>query len=118
MKYILALLIIVSGLCYAEDSAQKPSVIDGVYQKILNDNTKELERAFNVYNQALEVANAKVIKALEATKTDLNDTKKGNLSISERAKAIDEIDAKIAQVKTNALTSFIAEKQKKPILPP
>lgn len=111
MRYLLTFLLILCGFCYAED-AQRPSVVDGMYQKILTDNTKELERAFNAYNQVLEATNAKVIKALEATKADLNDPKKGSLSITERAKAIEEIDGKIKDIKTGYLAEFLHDKRK------
>ena len=113
MRYFILFSLLFCGICFAEDTKPKPAIVDTIFQKAITDNTKELERAFNAYNQALEASNTKIIKALEAAKADLNNPNKGSLSISDRAKAISDLDEKIAQVKGNYLAEYLSDNQKK-----
>lgn len=106
----LAVLVIACGVAYAGDATSdqtKKSYAELLYEKTIADNTKEAQRAYDAYLKALDAANVKVLKALEAAKTDLNDPKKGTLSIKERAAAIQEIEAKIEEVKKGALEDAV-----------
>jgi len=89
----------------------KKSDAELLYEKLLEANVKEADKAYSQYLKALEVANKKILAGLEATKKDLNDMKKfKNLDIAARAKAIEEIDAKILEVKKGAVGEVIVKR--------
>jgi len=89
-------------------TSKTKTTAEAVYEKAVADNTKEAERAYQAYVKALDEANAKVLKALESAKADLNDTKKfTKLTITERATAIAEIEEKIKAVKAGAVGEAI-----------
>lgn len=107
------ILITLATLTFAVE-ATKPSVIDEVYAKAIEANAKDVYKNYDIYLKSLEVANQKIIKSLEATKADLNDTKKfTKLSISERADALKEVDKKIEEVKKGALGSEVVARGEK-----
>jgi hypothetical protein len=85
----------------AEEKPKTPAEV--LYEKLLADNTKQADAAYVAYQKALDAANQKILVGLEAAKKDLNNPKKGNLSITERAAAIAEIDKKIEEVKKGAV---------------
>jgi len=87
--------------------APKKSEAELLYEKLFEANTKQADAAYVAYLKALEAANQKILAGLEAAKKDLNDPKKGKLSITERAKAIAEIDAKILEVKKSGVGEAI-----------
>ncbi len=95
---------------WAADPPETPkkSEAELLYEKLLAENTKEADKQYGEYLAALAKANDAILKKLEATKADLNDTKKfKNLDIAARAKAIAEIDAKILEVKKNGVGEAI-----------
>lgn len=113
MRYFILLML--ATIClFGADEPKSPGTL--IYEKALTENAREAERAFDGYWKVLEMANAKVIKALESAKVDLNDPKKGNLPISERAKAIMELDEKIRAVKEGAISDLLVENKKKMLL--
>jgi hypothetical protein len=105
--FLLVLLLV--PVLMAEDApsgATSPATV--ICEKIIADNTKDAEKSYQTYQIALAKAQEKVLKALETTKADLNDTKKfTKLSISDRAKAIDEIASKEQEVKDGSLGNLI-----------
>lgn len=109
MRYFILLLL--ASCLLAVDEPKSPGTL--IYEKALSENARDASVAFESYWKALEVANAKVIKALEEAKVNLNDPKKGSLSISDRAKAIMEIDEKIKAVKDAAINDLLVENKKK-----
>jgi hypothetical protein len=107
------ILVLVATFAFAVDEKPEPkSPATILYEKALADNSKDAEKAYGVYLKALEAANAKIVKALEVAKADLNDPKKGKLSITERAKALEELDGKMKAIKEGAMATVIAEKAK------
>jgi hypothetical protein len=107
------ILVLVATFAFAVDEKPEPkSPATILYEKALADNSKEVEKTYAVYLKALEVANAKVLKALEVAKSDLNDPKKGKLSITDRAKALEELEGKIKSLKGGELATVVAEKEK------
>jgi hypothetical protein len=97
------LFLVCMPLAVAVDDASPPTYADALYDKLFTDDTKEVDKAYDAYTRALNAANVKIIKGLEAARAELNDPKKGTLSITERAKAIEDIDARIASVKAGAV---------------
>ncbi len=95
----------------AENKTAKPSVVDALYDKFVADNSKDVEKSYDAYLKSLEATNKKVIAALEAVKKDMNDPKKGKLTIQERAAAISEIDEKIAKVKEGSVGDGLVAKK-------
>lgn len=93
-----------------EADAKKPSFAEEVYNKAIEANSKDAFKAYQAYQDSLTKANEKIVKALEVVKKDLNDTKKGSLSLTERADAIKEIDGKIAELKKGALGELVVAK--------
>lgn len=112
---MLRTLVLVLVACFAftaEDKPEPKSPATLIYEKALVDNSKDAEKAYGVYLKALEVANSKIIKALESAKSDLNDPKKGKLSITERARALEELDEKIKGLKGGELATMFADRTK------
>jgi hypothetical protein len=99
--------LILSTACFSAEEVPTKSPADLLYEKAVASNTSEASKAYGAYMKALEAANAKVIKALEAAKSDLNDPKKGKLTIAERADAIKLLDEKISKVKEGAVGDSI-----------
>jgi len=108
----LALLV---GSLFGADQAP-PKVADTIYDKAVADNIKDAQRGYEAYQKALELANQKILKSLEAAKTDLNNPQKGKLTIKERSQAIDEIDTKIASLKAGALADLVVQKAKEGLM--
>jgi hypothetical protein len=107
------ILVLVATFAFAaEDKPEPKSPATILYEKALADNSKDVEKTYAVYLKALEVANAKILKALEVAKNDLNDPKKGKLSITERARALEELEGKIKALKGGELATVVAEKAK------
>jgi len=92
----------------------KPSAADQLYEKALKDSRayKETEKAYEAYAKSLDKANKEIISALESAKKDLEKTPyNGGLSVQERAKALEELDQKIDDVKKGAIgDSLVAKK--------
>ncbi len=95
----------------ADEPAKTPSAAEQIYEKALVDSTKDAEKQYEIYCKALDAANDKVLKALEAAKKDLNDPKKGKLTISERAKALEELDERIKNVSGGAVSDWLIAKK-------
>jgi hypothetical protein len=90
--------------------AQPKSTATVIYEKIVATDTKDALRAYQDYQAALDKARDKVLKALQKAEADLNDVHKyTDLSITDRAKAIDELQAKEKLVKSGALGEGIAD---------
>lgn len=117
MKCILTLILSLAFSLACTSAESKKSEADLIYNKAVSDNIKDASKSYAVYQKALEAAKVKVLKSLEATKADLNDAKKGNLSIQDRAAAISEIDKRIQEVNEGALGDAIIA-QNKPQDPP
>lgn len=107
---VLFLLSFVSMPCMA--AVAKKTEADLLYEKAIAESTKEASKAYAAYLKVLDTAKSKVLKSLETAKSDLNDTKKGNLSIQDRAAAIAEIDKKIQEVNEGALGDVIIAQNK------
>ena len=92
----------------------KPSAADQLYEKALKDSRayKETEKAYEAYAKSLDKANKEIISALESAKKDLEKTPyNGGLSVQQRAKALEELDQKIDDVKKGAIgDSLVAKK--------
>jgi hypothetical protein len=104
---LIALLAASVGWAAEQHDVTKKSESELLYEKVISENTKDASKAYVAYQKTLEVAKVKVLKALEAAKKDLNDTKKGNLSIQERAAAISAIDIKIKEVNEGSVGDAI-----------
>ena len=103
LTYTICSLLLV-GVAFSAEQAKKPSFAEEAFTKAIEANCKEASKNYEIYVKSLEVANQKIIKALEVTKSDLSDTKKfTKLTISDRADAIKEVDAKIAEIKKGSL---------------
>jgi hypothetical protein len=118
MKHVNFTLMVLAlaGMAFGSDAPTdqpKKSEADLLYEKLLTENTKPAETTYAAYQKALDVANVKVVKALEAAKADFNDPKKGKLSITERAAAIAAIDDKIKAVKDGAIGETVIDRSKK-----
>lgn len=113
ITFTLASLLLAAGV-FGADPPDAPPVpktpAEIAFEKALAENMKPAEAAYAAYQKALVVANQKVLAALEATKKELNDPKKGKLTIQERAKALEELDAKIAEVKKGAVGEAVVAK--------
>ena len=91
--------------------SDKKTYAENILEKTILDNTKEAEEKYEQYLSALEVANQKIIKILEDILRDLKDVKKTmNLDVLERAKAIEELELKIAEVKEGAVGEAVVTK--------
>lgn len=110
---LLALAMATAGWCAdPPGEAPKPKTpAEVAYEKALEANVKDAEKAYAQYQEALGKATAKVLKSLEAAKAELNDPRKGKLSITERAAAIAEIDKKIEEVKKGSIGEVIVKRQ-------
>ena len=95
----------------AEEAPKKPSFAEEAYQKAIEANSKDVFKTYDVYLKALEDANKKIVKALEAVKADLNNVKKGSMSLTERADAIKEVDEKIAELKKGSLGDVVSSRK-------
>jgi hypothetical protein len=111
MRFFILFLALAS-FAFAEDKPEPKSPASILVDKAIAENSKDAEKAYLAYQKALEVANSKIIKALEVAKVDLNDPKKGKLSITERARALEEIDEKIKGLKGGELATMLADKTK------
>jgi hypothetical protein len=101
------------GVLPAGEADAKPRPIDEtLWEKAVADNAKEADKAYAAYQKALEAANAKVIKALEASIKELNDPKRfGGVGVKERAAAISALEARIESVKQGELgTAIVANR--------
>jgi len=86
----------------ADPQAKTPAAV--IYEKIVEDDTKDAMRAYLAYQNVLDKDQAKVLKALEKAKADLNDIHKyANMNVTDRAQAIDELTAREKDVKAGAL---------------
>lgn len=90
------------ALC-AFSAEEKPKASTIAIDKAIEAQLGPCNKAYDAYQKALEDANKKVIASLEKLKADLNDTKKGSMSLTDRADAIKEVDAKIAEIRKNGL---------------
>jgi hypothetical protein len=112
---LLALAMATSGAFGADPPGEKPkekTPAEVAYEKLLADNTKQAEAAYVAYEKALAAANQKILAGLEATIKDLNDMKKfPKLDIAARAKAIEEVKAKIEEVRKGAVGEVIVKRQ-------
>jgi len=115
MLKTLTLSILALSVAMAGDppDAPKKSEAELLYEKLLEANVKPAAVAYEAYAKALEAANKKIIAGLEATIKDLNDTKKfPKLDIAARAKMIEEVKAKIEEVKKGAIGEAVVERAK------
>jgi hypothetical protein len=81
-----------------------------IYEKIVAADTKESVRAYQEYQAALDKDRDKVLKALQKAEAELNDVHKyADMTITERAKAIEELQAKEKAVKAGALGDGIVD---------
>jgi hypothetical protein len=86
----------------ADPQAKSPAAV--IYEKIVEENTKDAARAYLAYQNVLDKDQDKVLKALEKAKADLNDIHKyANMNITDRARAIDELNAREKDVQAGAL---------------
>ena len=107
MKSLIFLLSLSFLSLFGVESPPNKSDIDILYEKLLAENIKESEKTYVAYKKSIDVATGKIIKALETTKIDLNDIKKGKMTIQERSKSIEEIDSKIKELKSGNLNEVV-----------
>lgn len=102
----------------AGEADAKPRPIDEtLWEKALADNAKDADKAYAAYQKALEAANAKVIKALEASIKELNDPKRfGGVGVKDRAAAISALEARIESVKQGELGNVIVANRSSDLL--
>lgn len=107
-KLILASILAFSAFA-AEGDTKLPKEAETAISKAIDGNLVEATKLYDQYQAALAKANVKVLASLETVKKDLNDTKKfTSMSIADRAKAIEEVDAKIKDIKGGALGERVA----------
>jgi hypothetical protein len=96
----------------AADPPEAPRKSDAelLYEKLLEAHVRDPAKAYEAYLKALEAANQKIVKGLEDAIKDLDNPRKGSLSITERAKMIGELTAKIEDVKQGAVGETVMER--------
>jgi len=109
LKPILASLLAFAAFA-ADEAPKKPSFAEDAYNKAIEANSKDVYKNYDLYLKSLEAANQKIVKALEGVKADLNNVKKGSMSLTDRADAIKAIDEKIAELKKGALGEIVVRK--------
>ena len=108
----LTILALSASLAFGEDKPAVKSPTDVLYEKVVAENTRDTIKAYDLYCKQLAEASARVAKSLEGIKADLNNTKKfTNLSITERADMMKEIDEKIKSVDEGAIGDGIVAKK-------
>ena len=101
-----------ASLAFGEDKPAVKSPTDVLYEKVVAENTRDTIKTYDLYCKQLAEASARVAKSLESIKADLNNTKKfTNLSITERADMMKEIDEKIKSVNEGAIGDGIVAKK-------
>jgi len=101
-----------ASLAFGEDKPAVKSPTDILFEKVVAENTRDTIKAYDLYCKQLAEASARVAKSLEGIKADLNNTKKfTNLSITERADMMKEIDEKIKSVNEGAVGDGIVAKK-------
>lgn len=110
LKYLVSLFFVVS-LSFGADEGKKSPYVDDAYNKLVDSNASDAIKAYSDYLTKLDGANKKVLAGLEAVKKDLNDTSKNkNMTIQDRAKAIAEIEERIALVKRDGVGETVQGK--------
>ncbi len=108
MLKTLVLLSIFSFCLVAADA--EPSVATQLYELNRSTATSKAAKAYAAYQKELDAANKEVVKSLEAVKADMNGVKKYNyLTIQQKADAIEELDAKIAEIKKGSIGDWIVK---------
>jgi len=101
-----------ASLAFGEDKPAVKSPTDILFEKVVAENTRDTIKAYDLYCKQLAEASARVAKSLEGIKADLNNPKKfTNLSITERADMMKEIDEKIKSVNEGAIGDGIVERK-------
>lgn len=110
----LAALLLAVGAFGADPPTDAPKKTETklLYERLVEANTKATEVAYAAYVKALEAANVKILAGLEASIKDFNDTKKfPKLDIATRAKMIEELKEKAAEVKKGSVGEAIVARR-------
>ena len=108
----LTILALSASMAFGEDKPAVKSPTDILFEKVVAENTRDAIKTYDLYCKQLAEASARVAKSLEGIKADLNNTKKfTNLSITERADMMKEIDEKIKSVNEGAVGDGIVAKK-------
>ena len=102
-------LALLTTLIFAAES-EKPSLATQIYEASVSATAGKAAKAYSLYTKELESANKEVLKSLEAAKADLNSGKKYNfLTVQQKSNAIEELDAKITEIKKGFIGDWIAK---------